>query len=247
MQKEKRGWMWHWQDLRENHHGRGVHGRAWFRHRPRGRVAFEWHLPGSWGVRLAIGGMTDQLNMSLACGLFEVFFSIDDWPWLYPRLAFAGYQGREISLDLHDGALWWRFWMAQDEWLSSTPRWRDGSLNFLDFLIGEPIKTEIEWDEVQTTIPLPEATYPATVRLFTQAWHRSRWPWSRRWRRATITVPGGVPIPGKGENAWDCDDSAMDSMTISADDVHEAVAEFIGTVLRHRERYGGAGWQPEMS
>lgn len=44
---------------------------------------------------------------------------------------------REIRLAIHHNTLWWNFWTSGDSWSSSTPKYRSGSFNFLNFLLGQ--------------------------------------------------------------------------------------------------------------
>lgn len=49
---------------------------------------------------------------------------------------------REIKLAIHDSTIWWNFWTSDSSWSFSTPKYRKGSFNFLDFLLGR-YETEI--------------------------------------------------------------------------------------------------------
>lgn len=54
-----------------------------------------------------------------------------------------------------------------------------------------------------------------------------------------------IPVPGKGENSWDCDDDAIHSSHGPHSTVHQAVAALVASVYRDRTRYGsGPEWQP---
>lgn len=66
----------------------------------------------------------------------------------------------------------------------------------------------------------------------------------------SVFVSSPVPIPGKGENSHDQEDSAIHSCTFSID-THtshkDAINEFRAGVIKDRERYGGANWTPTKS
>lgn len=103
----------------------------------------------------------------------------------------------------------------------------------------------MEREKHQVELHFLEADYPATVILTTDTWKRPRWHWPLVVERAEVDVPGGVPIPGKGENSWDIDDDATFSLVTPASTVEEAVQKFYDTVNERRARYGGRNWTPE--
>lgn len=62
--------------------------------------------------------------------------------------------------------------------------------------------------------------------------------------RYELTPSPALPIPGKGENAWDCDDDAIFGMTVNADTLEDAARSLVDSVCKTRLQYGGATWQP---
>lgn len=61
----------------------------------------------------------------------------------------------------------------------------------------------------------------------------------KKYRRAHIAAPGSVPIPGKGENSWDCGEDKVFGLHCAAKSVAEAVREFMRDIRetrRERER-----------
>lgn len=120
----------------------------------------------------------------------------------------------------------------------------------LDVIFGERRRTAVEvLSEQETVVPLPEGSYPATVRLERWTYARPRWP---RWPlgpdrsfhgNVDLTVP--IPEPGKGENSWDCDDDATFSSSGPWSSVGEAVGAVAGSVMRTRGRRAGPGWRPD--
>lgn len=99
--------------------------------------------------------------------------------------------------------------------------------------------------EHRTVVPMPEGSYPATVKLERWTWKRPRSPRAKHRFMSDVKPDTPVPVPGKGENSWDCDDDAVCSSGGSATTVHAAVTAFVGSVLRSRERHGGSiEWQP---
>lgn len=153
---------------------------------------------------------------------------------------------REISVSFHNGTLFWCIWCASGHW-SKDEGWRHSSFNFVDFVLGPTSYSERELSTTRTKIPMPEGAYPATVKLVEAIWRRPRWPRAVVRRRAHIEPDIGVPEPGKGTTSYNIDDTSVSSMTTLATSVPEAVAEFVKSVLVHRERYGGPSWEPEVT
>jgi len=58
----------------------------------------------------------------------------------------------------------------------------------------------------------------------------------------------GLPIPGKGENSWDCDDDAIYSSTYDFDacdgSVYNAIGKLEMDVMRKRRRHASLAWVP---
>ncbi len=261
---------WHWQNLNDKSGGRQgsgfIAGRAWFYplHRrntdgPMGpcfRVEWHWFNP---SCRLALN--VDPHNDESICLTFAIPFVISlyfgfesfRWldalaRWLRPRLAddCRWYEGRELSFAIHSAALWWRVWSSPDSWSSSTPRWRDGSFHLWDFLVGRTRYGSKVLSTTEVVISMPERSYPARVEL-KLAWHqRARW-FTRYFTTAEVTVleEGGLPIPGKGENSWDCGEDAIFSLSCPASTVEGAIAALTESALNSRRRHGGSiHWTP---
>ena len=55
----------------------------------------------------------------------------------------------------------------------------------------------------------------------------------------------GIPIPGKGENSWDCGEDRRFSINTTANTIAEAVEAFRRDIEKTREQYGGKNWVPE--
>lgn len=245
---ESRGVRWHWQNLNEHRNGqvRGSglrHGRAWlYTNGPTFHT--EWVL-GKLGLALSVElesyGDDDVLLHGAVPGV-SVFLGgrkVIPQSWL-PR------EPKELRVSCHSGKLWWNVWTPVHSWSSRTPKWRDGNFDPTDFLLGRPQYSTRELSTHRAEIPMPEGVYPATVVLSEATWKRARWPWPKRLLRAEITPDQGVPHPGKGENSYDIDEDATYSMTTQASSVSEAVGKFVASVLRDRERHGGANWRPEV-
>lgn len=119
-----------------------------------------------------------------------------------------------------------------------------------DFLLGRnDYKSEII-ETHEAVITMPEGSYPARVTIHKDRWTRRRWPfrlWPRVRLSSRIEVKRGVPVPGKGENVWDCGEDAIYATGSSTPTVAAAVGQITKSTLETRERYGGRGWRPERA
>lgn len=225
----------------------------------------EWHLgrPSHIGLGLEIGGGDSDREVKLHVGLPLATFwlHVDGLPraWAHRILPGRPYsytdhhgvthhtkitEAREVRLDWHSNALWWSLWHSTMEWRSDTPRWRHGSFHPIDVLLGRHHYSHSALKTVETLIPMPEASYPATVTLQELTWSRPRWPFKVRRASAQIDIPGGIPVPGKGENSWDCGEDAILSMGADGHSLANAVAAVVKSATETRIRYGGADWRP---
>lgn len=241
----------HSQNLNEKKHGRTGwmlrHGRCWL---SLGAFSFrlEWLIPTHFfclGVEFADGD--DAISFSFGCGLFVLFLGIGHSPlhrWLSKKI--GGYEGREIKLTIHDGALWWSFWCPTMSWSSQTPRYRSGAFHPVDFLLGRAKYASRNIADERAVVPMPEGGYPASVKINEDTWKRPRWPFTKRIIRAEIRPDTPIPFPGKGENLYDCGEDASHSLYGCFDNTLDAVLGMSRSVMRSRLKYGG-GWnyQPE--
>jgi len=208
----------------------------------RTRLGVEWNLPSArlaLGLTLDSGGDHDAL-LHLGLPPVDLYLSAEH------RFLRGLTDGRrELSLHLHDWAAWWCVWVDGHSWSRSTPRWRQGSFHYLDALLGDYEHSERPLVERDVEVHMPEGKYAGHCLITEGTWRRKRWPFARRVVRAKIEMTEPVPVPGKGENSWDCGQDAIHGSTFPAASVAEAVGKFVGDVLRTRERYGGPNWRPE--
>lgn len=198
-------------------------------------------------LALLWGGHFIWAALLLPFAIWTVWFNVEALV-PYDALAFGRFEygrmagkprreGRTISLQWHHGALWWTLWMDQDVWSSTDPKWRRGSFNPVDFLLGrhEFSRTEIETRSVR--VPMPEGDYEATGMLELATWTRPRSPFTKRLTRATVEVETGIPHPGKGTASYNCGEDRMYSITTPARTIEEGVEKFVAAVLDKRKRY----------
>jgi len=144
-----------------------------------------------------------------------------------------------------DPTIRWEFWNRDGHWARKDPWWMHGRFSFKDFILGGSDFELIEEPPTDTHVPMPEALYPAKCIVGTYTWSYRR-PigrlkdrvFGKRTRRdVRIEVPGGVPVPGKGENSWDCGDDAIYST--GGRSPTDAIANLVRSALRARDEYGG--------
>lgn len=231
----------HHQNLNEKRNGKcgplWRHGRCWLRFREYGRgpeFRLEWQAL-SGDFRLGVSFRDEEsISLSFACGLVSLWFGIDHlrWRWLPSE--------RVCEIYWFEKALWVHPWGRRHEWRKSDPWWVRGfTIHFDDLLLGHAKYSDETLSTKDIVIPMPEGSYPATVRMFESTWKRPRW-FARRIIRADVEVPAGIPHDGKGENSWDCGEDATYGMTCQADSVEDAIGRVVASVLRSRRKYGAA-------
>lgn len=235
-------------------------GRAWlhlpgppWRKRGSTILGVSWHR-GGWhcGMHLDIGGglADDDFSVGIRLPLVgSLWLSVEGllpWNWR-PR------DDHEIGFSIHDGAIWWKLLCNSHEWHSKAPfwdsrsRWRMPVWHVVDWLLGERHSTKRLIGVVRTELAMPEGAYPLTLTFEEWTWRRSRWPKADVIRRVHAELGVPLPIPGKGENSWDCGDDAIYSSTFCATIVEEALAHLAQSTLRTRQRYGGRDWAPQAA
>lgn len=149
---------------------------------------------------------------------------------------------------------WYLWWSSQRDQAG----WRHGYVYPLDFLLGRPIFSQKVLDEREVGVPMPEGVYRGKAALTEDTWRRpgpGLWqalgfdelPWlTERLTRVMVSVPQGVPVPGKGENAHDLDEGAIYDRTGPAASIEEGVGAFVGSALNLRRRRAGEGWRPSV-
>ena len=191
-----------------------------------------------------------QIGFSLAIPfVIDLYISLERAKWV-ERLPGVDWKSgdyvsgeREISLRFFDNAAWWLIWRNDDQWKRND--WRHNSFHWLDFLFGRNKYSESERISGDYFLRMPEGAYPVKIELYTATWKRPRWPWLQQACRANIETEHGVPIPGKGENDWDCGDDALFGGTYLAETTEEALQKMQDSVIRDRLRYGGPEWIPD--
>lgn len=234
---------WSWQNLAKP--GQSRNARAWL-HFYDNCLGIQWVFkPKTLSFYLTFADhATDDNSLSFSFSLpylLALYVNIERVPFVtrLPGVKWRHgdyYSGeREISLvydPRENNWIHWRLW--RDPSSSKSHDWRDDGL-FVDNLIfgkAKYSKTEIESRPIK--IEMAEGVYDAMANHHIATWTRKRWCKPKSISRVEIEVKGGVPVPGDGENSWDIDDDAVESMTVNAETIEEAIVKFKESILRDR-------------
>lgn len=211
-----------------------------------------------WGFQVGRNGSESDLGIDVQAGKILHLWTRFRAPWLaWLRIDKDSgdrdwYEARHYGVMIRPhGMAWLRIQTGELEH-SSHRRNKDGSrgrsgswtLNKHTFL-GLNRLTVVEGDSGETVVPMPEGSYRATwtEKISTTQYTaplgrlRDRIVGPRTHRYISLSIPGGIPVEGKGENSWDC---GMDGvMGTSGGTVEEAVANAVRAALRDRKQYGG--------
>lgn len=196
------------------------HGRAWL-----GQLQWEWcvfHRP---RFSLSIGRRHLTLCL-LVCSLYVVWK--DD----------GEFERRGFELAIHDGKIWIEHpWIRQGEWRRNDPWWKKQIvISVVDLLLGKHRFSSTETELPDVFVPMPEGSYRAKAKLVQRRWMR-RFGWFRKMRDDyELSVDGGIPFAGKGENSWDCGDDGL--WGCGGTSVENAIAQGVESVLTDRRKRG---------
>jgi hypothetical protein len=254
------------QDLRDSARERQhylYHKRGWCRSE---RFPWRWsicvgrRIDGNWfNFGLTLGG-EDSHEVQLSVGMLGARVWLTFEKLLPERWAVGWYtrdgvknprwfedsQGREWGVYLHENHLVLSLGACHAGWST------DGSYGwkwsaFIDEKIfgrrdyAQTLPREFKNQEIW----FPEGRYHLDITLSEDTWKYRRWPWwplTRVVPRAHIGVveKTGIPVPGKGENSWDCGDDATHGLTCKAASLHEAI-EAVRNCVNHTRRRHGSG------
>lgn len=224
-----------------------------------GGLSFEWwvlpkKIKNEWGLNFRVGhaGSERTFKGHVSTPVAAAYWGIERYGEGLRKLLNSNddYETRVTYISYHSGKFYTQIWAKQNSWSSKDPWWMHGSWSPKDTLFG---KRKMSREIVKTqpvVIPMAEGGYPAIAKL----------------ERVTVKRPRGrahisyscevkiddpvsfIPVPGKGENSWDCGDDGVWSMTCpitnERDWVAEAISAMVKSALRDRERYAGKNWAP---
>jgi hypothetical protein len=235
----------------------------WFLMFPGGEFHIEyWLFKRSNKPRLMLGiggGDTDrQLCLSIGLPWLIALYLVFDHAWLKrlaPTHRVASYKGgywdmpieRQIGFFYSDGRFWVKLWADTMDPDRNRFKWQEfnwGLRYIADLLFGKTRYYEAGHQEHDEYIIMPEGAYRAKIVTYLACWKRPRWPFVHRVHRANIEIPGGIPVPGKGDNSWDMDDDAICSIGTIGANLYDLRQQIYESAMRDRVRYASAAWFP---
>lgn len=221
----------------------GIDGEWKFLRRGHG-VGFEV----SWGTNGSETTPDIGLFLGPLASLWLQFEHVIPYRWLERKKPDGtdDYETRVFGLRLVDGRLRWQCWAPKNSWSAKDPKWMQGSVDLLKPLRLVHKEAVVE-DSGTCVIPMLESNYAAVYAIERRTYARTGRLGAlidritgQKVRYTTEITPGlPIPIPGKGENSWDCEDDHIHAITRPGRSVPDAVGAFVASVLSTRERYGG--------
>lgn len=207
------------------------------------------------GVQFGPGEDGDQTHVHIGVGIVDVHVLSSAGPFARLSRWLVGRARREVSFvaylepgDVASCVVQWHLWTDPDNF-SMRETWRQGVAYPLDLILGPCTYRRQNGAASPAVVPMPEGTYPATVHRETSTWTRPRWPgeWLRA-ERMVVAIPGGVPIPGRGESPHDLDDDTLDEhASRRATNLRDAVIDTVAEALRLRADRAGIAWRPRVA
>jgi hypothetical protein len=163
---------------------------------------------------------------------------------------FYGQSRAKLGAEIYacDGDVIGRLYLLNNEEASKGPSYY---YNLKDIALGRPKYTKLDGEPETRTVYLAEGAYEIAMTRNLSTWKRPRWPVATRAGSYNWEVTSGpdgrkgLPIPGKGENSYDCDEDAIYGGGIQASNADEAAGRIVGMVMHDRARRAGPGWTPE--
>lgn len=202
-------------------------------------------------VGIVIDGPDRQIMFHVSLGAY-IYLRLP-WPRKLTPVRKSSYDGsmipeeREIDISIHSWGLWWSLWKKRHEWNSSDPKWMSGGLDFGSILFGKhkcEFRVITQEDHV---ISFYEGNYKVVVTQKERIDTWPRWFTKRSIAYEVVAAPKPIPIEGKGENSWDCGESATESSHFPSrdcKDCYDAALYFEKHMKEGRRKYGGHRWVP---
>lgn len=219
----------------------------------RWKLGAEWKL-GGWSCGAAFGIQSEEdLGGSLRVPGVALHWhaSTPLTRWLRER---AGYHDLEVSFAIHDWLLTFYPWVdPMGGWRSDGRWWQQATslhLHPREWTIWRWLRKHLGVQnesyretlvERRVLVALPEAVTTVVFRWERQVYRD--WPFTPRvYENWTAKPENPLPIPGKGENSWDCEDDAIYAMSFGTDCLHleDAVGRLVASVYKDRLRRGGS-------
>jgi hypothetical protein len=252
---------WHSQNLKKEDREKGYlfHGRGWLNFgeaRSWMTLGFEWSCPSymkNLGFEVDLNHYGDTaIGGRISLVLFTFYWSVENRT-LYNLLEKITKRrddtytnGRTIGFDISPHSISVSLWYDPMESQGSDPWWWHGYWDTQRLLKGKAHYSEQELREDECMIIMPERSYPARFKIYIARWEYPRW-FTQTKEMIEFKMVEGIPIPGKGENSWDCgDDAVMGTTKEHRGSLRDAMNEVAMDAMKTRIRHGGSmNWLPK--
>lgn len=220
------------------------------------RAGIEWHRRWKQALHLKVvlGGEDNDIGFHCCLPLIGwLSFSFAILPFKLNQYLDSHMMGRHTGFSITRDWIELEFHKRSFAGWTKGKRWNEGwDYHFyynrpLDWFFGRITFTEpaqLSHDTVQ--IALPDGPYILDIKKMERFRYRPRLYKNGKydtWFEITPSRP--APVPGKGTQSYNCGEDAYYSFNSGGDNVEDAVAHFVKSVLRTRRRYGGnVNWQP---
>lgn len=246
-------------------------GRKWFHFKGNKSIAIEWAgFKSNPGFYFRADGDEGDItfNVSFIVAIYITFEGFIPNSW-YPTYESTYYPGtklgdeREFSVSWHHGSLWWDFWTSEEKmtW-TKNKSWRKGCWHIVDWVRGKHKYQRQEMSRNQFYLPFFEGIYNVEVIESERTDSYQRWftkrstAWEVRagyYNEKGEFIEKPIPVEGKGENSWDCDEDATYSSSFPGQPYnknvktpYQAALYFWNSMMKDRERRGGSKWIPKQ-
>lgn len=256
-----------WHSINENKHNRVkrlLHTRAFFHFDSGKQVSIEICSRPSFHWYMSVDGCDADLKFSFwfIFSFWITFHRFLPKSW-YPRKKHDVYgslpEEKEIGVRFHHYKMWVTLWKDDD--YSYHKSWRKFIVRPFDWISKTKCENKDTGEFEDYLLPFLEGNYWVRV-------HREYWEWKAKYRifawfldkkgyRYVVKAGYGkgagftevpIPVEGKGENSWDCDEDARWSVTFGLNkhfSFREAALDFWQDTMKDRIRHGGRTWIPK--
>lgn len=184
---------------------------------------------------------TSDENFSFSLAIYKLFyfgFSISKLPIVnrLPGVKWTGKWGsgeREFRLSWRPWSWHWNIWTYPGE---SKNWWRDGHFDLADFLLGRKKCTTEQGARSSIAVIMPEGVYTGQANQVYRSWKRPRWHRIKQKSFVDIEMDTPIPVPGDGENDWDCRGDAIYGGSYAADSIEAGIEALRSIVIRQRSK-----------
>lgn len=184
------------------------------------------------GFRVALDPSEQEAHVCIRLLFVTLYLSFQGFvpKKLFPK----GYEEKQIQIHFHHYVLWIDLWTPTNSWCKGQ---RSYSVHFDDIFLGKikHHKDVLFYDNGKLT--LPEKIYEISYELGTQTWKRPRW-FTKTINYVNAECEEGIPVPGKGEDSWNCGDQLLYSTGGEGENISVGRQALYNAVKRARDKHG---------